>query len=76
MLKLEKHFGNTQHIVNKHMESLLRLTTVQSHNQVQDLCHLFDAVGCHVRGLRALGVPAETYGGMLTSILMNYQKLH
>lgn len=67
----KRRFGNTQLIVNKHMEGLLGLTTVESHNHVQDLRHLFDAVESHVRGLRALGVPAETYGGMLTSILMN-----
>ena len=66
-----KRFGNTQLIVNKHMDVLLNLPTVNSHHDLRGLRHLYDAVEMHVRGLRALGVTADSYCGLLTSILMN-----
>jgi len=31
----------------------------------------YDSVEAHIRGLKALKVPAQTYGGLLTSILVN-----
>ena len=53
------------------MDALLNLPAVTSHHDLRGLRHLYDSVEAHVRGLRALGVPAESYGGLLTSILMN-----
>ena len=32
---------------------------------------LNDNVEAHIRGLRAPGIPAETYGGLLTPVLIN-----
>ena len=60
---LKKRFGNSQLIVNKHMEGLLALSTVTSHNDVKSLRRLYDSVEAHVRRLKALGVPAASYGG-------------
>ena len=68
---LKRRFGNTQLIVNKHMDALLNLPAVNSHHDLKGLRHLYDSVEAHVRGLRALGVTADSYGGLLTSILMN-----
>ena len=68
---LKKRFGNTQLIVNRHMDALLGLTSITSHHDLKGLRRLYDAVEAHVRGLRALGVSSESYGGLLTSILMN-----
>ena len=68
---LKKRFGNTQLIVNRHMDALLHLQPVASHHDLKGLRHLYDTVESHVRGLRALGVSADSYGGLLTSILMN-----
>ena len=68
---LKRRFGNTQLIVSKHMDGLLSLTAVSSPHDVRALRHLYDAVESHVRGLRALGVSTESYGGMLTSIMMS-----
>ena len=68
---LKRRFGNTQLIVNKHMDALLNLPAVSSHHDIKGLRHLYDSVEAHVRGLRALGVTADSYGGLLTSILMN-----
>ena len=53
------------------MDGLLSLPTVSSQHDVKGLRHLYDAVESHVRGLRALGVPTESYGGMLISIIMS-----
>lgn len=68
---LKKRFGNPQLIVNRHMEALLGVTAVSSHLDIKGLRKLHDTVEAHVRGLRALGVPAESYGGLLTSVLVN-----
>ena len=68
---LIKRFGNKQLIVNKHMDNLLSLEPVGSHHNVKSLRHLFDSVEAQVRGLRGLGVPSESYGGLLSSIIMN-----
>ena len=68
---LKRRFGNTQLIINKHMDALLNLPAVSSHHDIKGLRHLYDSVEAHVRGLRALGVTADSYGGLLTSILMN-----
>ena len=68
---LKKRFGNPQLIVNRHMEALLGVMAVPSHFDIKGLRKLHDTVEAHVRGLRALGVPAESYGDLFTSILMN-----
>lgn len=63
-----KRFGNTQLIV---MEGLLSLCAISFQHNVCGLRRLYDAVESHVKGLRALGISAESYGGMLTSIMMS-----
>ena len=68
---LKRRFGNTQLIVSKHMDALLNLPAVNSHHDLKGLRHLYDSVEAHVRGLRALGVTADSYGSLLTSILMS-----
>ena len=56
---LKRRFGNTQLIVNKYMDALLNLSTVNSHHDLRGLRHLYDAVETHVRGLPALGVESH-----------------
>ena len=67
---LKRQFENRQLIVNRHMEILMNLDTVSSHHNLRAVCHLFDVVEANIRGLRGLGVPSESYGGLLSSILM------
>ena len=62
---LKARFGNKQQIINRHMEILLKLESVTSHYHVRSLRQL------HVRSLKSLGVSRESYGGLLSSILMN-----
>ena len=68
---LKKRFGNPQLIVNRHTEALLNIAAVSSNHDVKGFRRLHDSVEAHVRGLRALGVPATAYGGILSSVLVN-----
>ena len=67
---LEKRFGNRQQIVAKHMDALLKIDGVTSHQNVQGLRHLYDQVESHVRSLKALGVSSDSYGTLLASVLI------
>lgn len=64
-------FGNPQLIVNRHMEALLSVADVSSHLNIKGLQKLCDTVEAQSRGLRAFGVPAETYGGPPTPFLVS-----
>lgn len=68
---LETRFGNKQMIINKHMDDLINLAPVNSNQDLRGLRQFYDLVEVHVRGLKALGVPAESYGSLLSSVLMN-----
>ena len=68
---LEKWFGNHQRIIDRHMDQLLNVTAVKSANDLSALRRLFDQVETHVRGLKSLGVAADTYGSLLLSVLFN-----
>lgn len=67
---LKGRFGNKQQIINRHMEILLNLDCVSSHHNLRSLRKLHDTVESNVRSLKSLGVPRESYGGLLSSILM------
>ena len=67
---LKGRFGNKQQIINRHTEILLNFDTVTSHLNMRSLRKLHDTVESNVRSLKSLGVPRETYGGLLSSILM------
>ena len=68
---LEKRYGNKQQIVSKHMDALLNVDTVTSPNNVKGLRHLFDFVESHIRSLNSLGVTSDSYGTLLTSVILN-----
>ena len=53
------------------MDVLLNLPTTNSHHDLKGLWCLYDSVEMHVRGLRAVGMIASSYGGLLMSILMD-----
>ena len=63
---LRKRFGKKK-LITKHMDALWNLEAVRSVNNLKSLCHLFDTVDAHVRGLRALGVPSTSYGELLAT---------
>ena len=68
---LKKRFGNSQLIINRHLEVLLGIGIVSSHHGIKDLQKLSDIVEAHVQGLRVLGVSTETYGRLLMPVLVN-----
>ena len=68
---LQERFGNKQLIINKHMEQLLSIDAVASQHDVKGLRHLYDIIEANVRSLDSLGVKAESYGSLLSSVLMN-----
>ena len=45
---LKQRFGNTQHIINEHMNSLLHLTAVSSHHDIKGLRHLYDSIESNI----------------------------
>ena len=53
------------------MEILLNLESVTSHYYARGLRQLPDTVEYNVRSLKSLEVSRESYGGLLSSILMN-----
>ena len=68
---LQRKFGNTQEIVSNHMEALLNIEVVTSHCNMKALRHLHDVVEAQIRGLRALGVPAASYGSLLAPVILS-----
>ena len=68
---LKLRFGNKQLIINQHMEQLLSVEGVTSQRDVKGLRHLYDVIESNVRSLRSLGVSADSYGSLLSSVLMN-----
>ena len=68
---LKKRFGNKQLIVSRHMDVLMNLEAVISQHNTRGLRRLFDSVEAQVRGLKALGISSESYGSLLSSILLN-----
>ena len=53
------------------MEALLQLNAVPSITNLKGLQRLYDTVESHVRGLKSLGISAESYGSLLSSVLIN-----
>ena len=68
---LKKRFGNKQLAINKHMDILLNLDPVTSVQNLKGLRSLYDTVESHIRALKSLGIPSQSYGNLLCSMLMN-----
>ena len=67
---LKKRFGNRQMIISRHMEILLNLSAVSGERNVRSLRQLYNEVEANVRSLKALWVERDSYGTMLTSVLL------
>ena len=68
---LKKRYGNKQVIISRHMDALMALEAVTSNNNTKALRHLHDKIESNVRSLSALGVVADSYGALLSSIIIN-----
>lgn len=58
---LQKRFGNTELLINEHVDSLLDLAPVLSMDNVNGLRSLHEAVTVRVRNLESLGVQMNQY---------------
>ena len=67
---LKKRFGNKQQIINRHMDILLNVSPV-TNQDTRKLRELYDTLEAHVRSLKSLGIPSNSYGSLLSSIIMN-----
>ena len=68
---LKKRYGNKQQIISTHMDALLNLEAVTSHSNFKSLRYLRDQIESHIRSLKSLGIPSESYGSLLSSVLMS-----
>ena len=60
---MKTRLGNEQMIVNN--DDLINMAPVYSNHDLRGLRQLYDLVEVHVRGVKALEVPSESYGSLL-----------
>ena len=53
------------------MDALLNLEAVTSHSNFKSLRYIRDQIESHIRSLKSLGIPSESYGSLLSSVLMS-----
>ena len=53
------------------MDTLLNVEAVASQHDLKGLRHLYDLIESHVRALKSLGVSSESYGALLSSVLLS-----
>ena len=75
---LTSRFGNKQLIIDRYMDVLLSVEAVLSDSNLRALRHLYDTVEAQIRGLNSMGVKPETYGALLSSIMLGKlpQEIH
>ena len=66
---LRERFGQPYKLINAHMQALLNLANVN--NTLSSLQSLYDTIEGHVRGLTSLGKHPESYGTMLTPVILS-----
>ena len=68
---LKRRFGNKQLIINRHMKTMLNISSVKSGLHIQALRQLHDLIESQVRSLKLLGVSSSSYGSLLSSVVMS-----
>ena len=53
------------------MEILLNTEAITSEQNVRGLRRLYDDVESHIRSLKSLGVASDSYGALLSPVLLN-----
>ena len=67
---LKKRYGDKSQIISKHMDALLSTEAVTSAHNLKGLRHLHDTVESHIRSLKTLGVTSDSYGSLLSPVLL------
>ena len=65
---LKERFGQSQTIVNAHMQALMNLPPPK--NTVTELRAFYDSIEGHIRSLLSLGTTPELYGAMLIPVTL------
>ena len=65
---LKERFGQTQQIVNAHIQGLLNLPTPR--NTMADLRTTNDLIESHIRGLSSIGIAPESYDALLIPVTL------
>ena len=66
---LKNRFGNNQVIISAHMNTLVKLPSVNNED-VKALPKFYDDVESHVRGLSELGIEMENYGALISTLIL------
>lgn len=67
---LKNRFGNKNTLIQAHLNQLLKLPAVRTINDFVGLRKFFDSAETQVRNLETLGIESQTYGNLLTQILL------
>ena len=66
---LKQRFGQSYKLINAHIQALLNLPKpANNHSSLQTF---YDTIENHMRGLSSLGKSSDTYGSLLTPIILN-----
>ena len=68
---LKGSYSNKQAIISHHMYALMAFDPVSSNNSTRALRHRHDKVESNVQSLSALGVVADSYSALLSSVIVN-----
>ena len=66
---LQNRYGNTQQIIAAHMNTLVKISSVDN-EELSGLRKFFDDVTSRVKNLVNLGVESRTYGSLLCPIIL------
>ncbi|GFY63070.1 integrase catalytic domain-containing protein [Trichonephila inaurata madagascariensis] len=67
---LKTRFGQKNLLINAHLGSHLNITPVKNTSDTNSLRKLYDRAETEIRNLESLGINSESYGNLLTPILL------
>ena len=66
---LKQRYGNTQVLINTHIQQFLSLPVIKSVNDVKGLRKLYEIVESSVKKLKTLDVDPSFYGNLLVPLI-------
>ncbi|GBL75467.1 hypothetical protein AVEN_194643-1 [Araneus ventricosus] len=67
---LKNRFGQKNLLINAYLRSLLDLTPIKNTSDTNSLRKLYDRAETEIRNLESLGINSESYGNLLTPIIL------
>ncbi|XP_054717257.1 uncharacterized protein LOC129226651 [Uloborus diversus] len=67
---LKSRFGQKNLLINAHLGSLLNITPIKNTSDTNSLRKLYDKAETEIRNLESLGINSESYGNLLTPIIL------